>query len=410
MCREPWRVCIWHGRSTARFRGSALLAPAIAFAEEGFNVNEELREAIVGAEDKLKRFPAATALLFRRDKPLKRGARIEQPELAATLRTLAASGPEAFYTGSIADALVAEMQRGGGVITHEDLASYRPVEREPLRGRYRDLELVVAPPPSSGGITTLQILGMLEHFDLASRQPKPLIQVHLTVEAMARAFADRNTYLGDPAFVRIPLHGLLAPAYLEERARTISVDRATPASFVQPGDVWSHQSEGFRSLPARRESENTTHVSVVDAQGNVVALTTTLNGGFGSGVIVDGSGFFLNNEMDDFDARPGEPNMFGLVGSEANAIAPGKRMLSSMSPTIVLREGRPWLVLGARGGPRIITAVVQILLNRYEYGMDLEQAVAAPRLHHQWKPDVIWNEEGTFVRRRRAGPLGTHGT
>jgi len=373
-----------------------LFDAAIEFAEQGFDVNDELVRSITSAEARLAPFPVATALLFRNGQPLERGARIVQPELAATLRKIAAAGPKAFYAGEIADALVAEMQRGGGVVTHTDLAAYRAVERQPLRGRYRDLELVSAPPPSSGGTTLLQILGMLEPFDLRSREFGRLMATHLTVEAMKRAFADRNTYLGDPGFVEVPTNGLLAPEYLLERAQTISVDRATPSSFVKPGDVWSHQPHSFRSTAPAHESDNTTHVSIVDPLGNVVALSTTLNGNFGSGVIVEGAGFFLNNEMDDFDARPGEPNMYGLIGGEANAIEAGKRMLSSMAPTIVLKDGRPWLVLGARGGPRIITALVQILLNRYEFGLDLEEAAAAPRFHHQWQPDVIWNEARAF--------------
>ncbi len=373
-----------------------LLAPAIEFAEEGFLVNDELRRSIEGERERLAQFPGARTLLLPEGEPLEVGARVVQPQLAATLRTLAEDGPRAFYEGAIADALVAEMLRGGGLIKHEDLAAYRALERQPLRGRYRDLELVSAPPPSSGGITLLQILGLLQPFELATRDPRPLMQIHLMVEAMSRAFADRNTYLGDPGFVRVPLHGLLAPEYLAERARSISLDRATPSGFIKPGDVWSHQSLRFPPYPPPRESENTTHVSIVDRDGNIVALTTTINGGFGSCVVVEGAGFFLNNEMDDFDAAPGQPNMYGLVGGHTNAIEPGKRMLSSMAPTIVLRDGRPWLVIGARGGPRIITSLAQIVLNRYEFGMDLEQAVAAPRFHEQWWPDRIRYEEDAF--------------
>jgi gamma-glutamyltranspeptidase/glutathione hydrolase len=376
---------------------SRLLDDAIQLAEQGFEVNDELHRSIVGARH-LARFPAAMALLFKDGEALQPGARLVQPELASTLRKIATSGALAFYEGEIADALIAEMRRGAGVISRQDLAAYRAIERQPVRGRYRDLELVSAPPPSSGGIAMLQILGMLEHLDLGAREPKPMMQFHLMVEAMSRAFADRNTHLADPGFVQVPTLGLLAPEYLEARAKTISLDRHTPSSFVKPGDVWSQPSRRYRSTPQRHESDNTTHVSIVDADGGIVALSTTLNGGFGSGVIVEGAGFFLNNEMDDFDAQPGQPNQFGLVGGESNAIQPGKRMLSSMAPTIVLKDERPWLVFGARGGPRIITALIQILLNRYEFDMDLEQAVAAPRFHHQWLPDAIWSEEGTFDR------------
>jgi gamma-glutamyltranspeptidase/glutathione hydrolase len=343
-------------------------------------------------------------LFLPKGKLLRAGDLVVQPELARTLRLLAAEGPEVFYDGEIAAAIVAEMQSGGGFISAEDLASYRPLERRVLRGRYRDLEVLCMAPPSSGGVTLLQILGMLEGFDLARMEPHPAMPIHVMVEAMARAFADRNTYLGDPDFVPMPLQGMLSPAYLVERRGSISMDRATPSHFITAGDVWSFEEESFRrgkalepsladTLGAPREPDETTHLSVADEEGSVVALTTTLNGGFGNGVMVRGAGFLLNNEMDDFDAQPGVANMYGLVGGEANAIAPGKRMLSSMCPAIVLREGKPWLVVGARGGPRIITAVLQIIVGMRDFGMDLPSAVAAQRIHHQWKPDVLYYEE-----------------
>jgi gamma-glutamyltranspeptidase/glutathione hydrolase len=389
-----------------------LLEPAIRLAVRNLSVNDELKRAIGNEQAKLEQFPETASLLLSSGRPRRR---FKQPELAQTLQALATAGPDAFYRGTIADAIVREMQRGGGLITRTDLVDYRAIERQPLRGRYRDLEIVCAPPPSSGGVTLLQILGMLEGFDLAAFE-RPGAALHVAVESVSRAFVDRNTFLGDPDFVRMPLRGLLSHDYLEARRNSISGDRATPSRFLSAGDAWAYEPGTSETSPAvgastpigvsgvdstsvprpQRESPETTHVSIVDHDGNVVALTTTLNSGFGSGVMVQGAGFLLNNEMDDFDAQPGEPNQFGLVGGEINAIAPGKRMLSSMSPTIVLRDGEPWLVLGARGGPRIITTILQIILNVYERKVDLQQAVAAGRIHHQWLPDILWHEEGAL--------------
>jgi len=404
-----------------------LLAPAIELAEKGFEVNEELSRSIDEDREKLMRYPAAAALLLQNGHPLPPGRRIVQPDLARTLRAIAEQGPQAFYEGDIATAIEAEMRSGGGLITRADLAAYRPIEREVLRGRYRDLEILSMPPPSSGGITLLQILGMAEGFDLEHAEPRLGQPIHLLAEVMSRAFADRNHYLGDPGFVSIPVRGMLAPEYLASRCRSISMDRATPRRFVVHGNPWPFEvrlekpqaaatdpsqdvfeagSAGDSTATApdssaapspHQEPDQTTHVSIVDTEGNVVAMTTTLNGGFGSGVIVGGAGFLLNNEMDDFDARPGAANQFALVGGEANEIAPGKRMLSSMAPTIVLREGRPWLVLGARGGPRIITAIAQVIVSVRDFGADLPAAVAAKRFHHQWLPDVILYEEGAIT-------------
>jgi gamma-glutamyltranspeptidase/glutathione hydrolase len=385
-----------------------LLQPAIRLAERNFSPNDELKRALAAERDKLERYPEGASVMLSRGKARRR---FKQPELAQTLRTLASAGPDAFYRGTLAAAIEREMQRGGGLITRDDLSGYRAIERTPLRGRYRDLEIICAPPPSSGGVTLLQILALLEGFELQAIE-RPGQTQHVALEATARAFADRNTFLGDPDFVQMPLRGLLSPRYLDTRRRTISLDRSTPSQFLAAGDAWAFDSDPSASARPRAdstrvpqlqpESPETTHVSIVDVEGNAVALTTTLNSGFGSGVMVQGAGFFLNNEMDDFDAQPGQPNQFGLVGGEINAIEPGKRMLSSMAPTIVLRDGEPWLVLGARGGPRIITAVLQIILNVYERRMNLQEAVAAGRLHHQWLPDVVWHEEGALTDEVRA--------
>jgi gamma-glutamyltranspeptidase/glutathione hydrolase len=377
----------------------SLIAPALKLAQDGFAVNEELARVLVDEYPRYGRFAASRDLFAPQGKPLRAGQKLVQKDLARTLRLLATSGPLTFYEGAAADLMVKEVARAHGLMTAADLAAYRAVERVPLRGRYRDLEILVPPPPSSGGITLLQMLSMLEPNDLASLRPASAARVHLAVEVMTRAFADRASYLGDPDFVRVPVAGLLAPAYLAVRRQGLGFDRATPG--VVPGDAWQFDPEGRAPVVAPVPSfadtaGSTTHLSVVDAAGNCVALTTTLNAEMGSGVLVPGAGFLLNNEMDDFSAKPGAPNQFHLVGTETNAIAPGKRMLSSMTPAIVRRAGRPWLVLGSRGGPRIITAVMNVILDVRDNALPLRDAVAAPRFHHQWQPNLIWHEPGAF--------------
>jgi gamma-glutamyltranspeptidase/glutathione hydrolase len=390
--RQPWR---------------SLVAPAIRLAQDGFAVNTDLAAAIEGELPLLRRFPASADLLAPKGKPLRAGQRLVQKALARTLRLVAQSGPLTFYEGAVAERIVEEMERGGGFIGREDLGRYRAMERQPLRGRYRDLQILVPPPPSSGGVTMLEILALLEYYDLGGTGPRSTYRVHLTAEAMARAFADRATFLGDPEFVRVPLVGLLAPQYIAGLQAGIAMERATPAGGVRPGDPWRHE-PGGAAVPVGtagwdtlrvpgadgRESDHTTHLSVVDAEGNVAALTTTLNGQFGCGVLVPETGVFLNNEMDDFVSKPGAPNMFGLVGGAANAIEPGKRMLSSMAPAIVFRNRRPWLVLGSAGGPRIITTVLNVVLDMRDHGLSLEAAMANPRFHHQWMPDAVSFESG----------------
>lgn len=370
----------WSKYGTLPWR--TLVAPAILLANEGFPINAELAESIAGDRRNLSRHDATRALFLPNGKPLRAGERLIQRDLARTLKQLAVSGPLAFYEGTIAELLVKEMQAGGGLVTMDDLARYRAIERPPLRGRYRDLEIVTVPPPSSGGVTLLQMLAMLEPYDLSQFQPLSTQRVHLTSEVMARAFADRNTYLGDPDFVRLPLVGMLDPVYIASLRASIVLDRAT--AEVRPGDPWV-------------EHDQTTHISVVDDEGNCVSLTTTLNDEFGCRTLVTGAGFLLNNEMDDFSAKPGAANLYLLTGTEANAIAPGKRMLSSMTPTIVFRNRRPWLVVGSPGGPRIITTVLNVVLDVHEHGMSLQDAVAAPRFHHQWSPNVLWHEPGAFA-------------
>ncbi|HSJ13620.1 MAG TPA: gamma-glutamyltransferase [Longimicrobiales bacterium] len=365
-----------------------LLAPAIRLAEEGFTVDAALARSIRGAADLLGRFPASAALLMPGGAPPAAGARWRNPDLAATLRRIAERGPAGFYEGETADLIVAEMKRGGGLITHEDLRRYQALWREPVAFEYRGHRVLSMPPPSSGGLTLALIANTLEGYPLRELGPYSTATLHLTAEAMRRAFADRNHFMGDPDFVSVPQARLLSQAYADSLRARIDPERASRSADVRPG------------LGASTESQHTTHFSVVDAQGNAVALTTTINELYGSGVTVAGAGFLLNDEMDDFAAKPGTPNMYGLRQGEANAIAPGKRMLSAMTPTIVLDPaGAPMLITGARGGPRIITATFQVLSNVIDHGMDIGAAVHAPRIHHQHLPDEL-----------RAEPRGLTGT
>jgi gamma-glutamyltranspeptidase/glutathione hydrolase len=319
----------------------------------------------------------------------------KQPELARTLDRIARWGAVDFYDGETAHILANEMAKNGGLITLADLHNYQAVERTPLEGDYKGYHIMTSPLPSSGGVGLLQMLAMLngtgyEKFGAGSAE-----SYHYVAEVMRRYFADRSKYLGDPDFVNNPISALLAPAYIKSRRATIDPDRATPGDQTSPG------------LATANEGADTTHYSIVDEQGNAVAITYTLNNGYGSGVTVPGAGFLLNDEMDDFAAKPGEPNMFGLVQGERNSIAPGKRPLSSMAPTIILKDGKPFMVLGAPGGPMIITAVLQVILNVIDFGMNLQDAIDFPRIHHQWKPDRLDAEAGvspdTIARLQRMG-------
>lgn len=362
-----------------------IIEPAIRLAEEGFIVDEAFARSVAAEAERLRRFPASAALFLPGGEPLRAGTRWRNPDLAAVLRRIAEQGPAGFYEGETADLIVAEMRRGGGIITHEDLASYRAVWREPVEFEYRGHRVISMPPPSSGGLTLALIANILEGYDLGALGWNSPEAIHLVAEAMRRAFADRNHFLGDPDFVPVPRERFLSKDYARELRESIARDRATPSERVLPGGA-------TRVIGA--EGDHTTHFSVVDAHGNAVALTTTINSLYGSAVTVTGAGFLLNNEMDDFAAKPGEPNQFGLVQGEANAIEPGKRMLSAMTPTIVLApDGSPLLVTGARGGPRIISATFQILSNVVDHGMPLGAAVAVPRIHHQHLPDVLYYEE-----------------
>jgi gamma-glutamyltranspeptidase/glutathione hydrolase len=350
-----------------------VLQPAIRLADEGFVVDSVLFGSLRGSRDYISRFEGKN-VFYPNGEPLPPGTRFRQPALARTLRLIAEQGPDAFYKGEVADSLVAGMTRGGGIITKEDLARYKPEWREPIASTYRGYKLFTMPPSSSGGVTITETLNILETYD--SLPPFGSVgYTHVLASAYQRAFIDRNSKLGDPAFVQVPLEKLTSKSYARELRKTIAPNKASPTPVLE------------RTIA---DGNHTTHYSVVDGAGNAVATTTTINNGYGSGVYLTGPGFFMNDEMDDFAAQPGKPNMFGLVQGEQNAIAPGKRMLSAMSPTIVLDpSGNLLLVVGAAGGPRIITATSQVILNVIQNHMTLADAMRAPRLHHQALPDTI---------------------
>ncbi|MBX6363321.1 MAG: gamma-glutamyltransferase [Gemmatimonadetes bacterium] len=359
-----------------------LLAPAIRLAEQGFRVDEQLHRSIANAAKRLAKYPASAALFLPGGQPPAVGSTFRNPDLAAVLKRIAEQGPAGFYEGETAELIAAEMKRGGGIITTEDLKRYRAHWREPVEFVYRGHRVLSMPPASSGGLTLALMANILDGYDLKALGWHSPAALHLMAEASRRAFADRNEFLADPDFVDVPAARFLSPEYAAKLRATISRDRATPSAQIRPG------------LAALRDGNHTTHFGVVDAQGGAVALTTTLNELYGSGVTIAGTGIVMNDEMDDFAAKPGAPNMFGLVQGEANAIAPGKRPLSAMTPTIVLDEdGRPLLVTGARGGPRIISATFDVLSNVLDYGMDVAAAVNAPRIHHQHLPDILYYEE-----------------
>ena len=361
-----------------------LLTPAVKFASEGFPVSYAMSTSLKSKQstEHLGAFPESKRIFLRNGKAFEMGDTLKQPELAVVLGRIAKQGAKDFYEGETARKLAAEMAANGGLVNLDDLKNYQAVERVPLTGKYKGYEVITAPPPSSGGIGVLQMMGMLEGTNYEKSGSGSAASYHYLAEAMRRYNADRSEYLGDPDFFKVPVKRLLDPAYLKERRASIDPDHATPSDKIRPG-----------KYPAMESSE-TTHFSIVDAEGNAVALTYTLNGGYGSGVTVPGLGFLLNNEMDDFAAKPGVANMFGLIQGESNAIAPGKRPLSSMTPTIVLKDGKLFLVVGAPGGSRIITAVTQVILNVIDFKMNIQDAVDAPRIHHQWMPDRLEFEKG----------------
>ncbi|MFQ5890371.1 MAG: gamma-glutamyltransferase [Gemmatimonadota bacterium] len=357
-----------------------LLEPAVRLARDGFVIAGQHHRSIRRESQRLSRYPASAAVFLPGGEAPPIGSRFRQPDLARTLHAIAEEGASVFYTGWIADSIAAEMRRGGGLVDRESLAAYRAVWREPIQVEYRGYEILSVPPPSSGGVTLGELLNIVEGYDLGALGWHSAEAIHVAAEAMRRAYGDRNYYLGDPDFVDMPLARLLSQAYADSLAASIDPGHASPSS-------------AFNKVPT--ESTQTTHFSVIDSAGNAVAVTTTLNGGFGSAVVVRGAGFVLNNEMDDLTAKPGVPNAYGLVQGEANAIRPGKRPLSAMTPTIVIApDGRTELITGTPGGSTIITTVFQIITNHIDFRLPVQTSVNAPRFHHQNLPDQIYYERG----------------
>ncbi len=373
-------------RLYATFDWVELIEPAALLADEGFPVSRELAVSLRRIRQYIDEYPALGKFQRRDGRPLLRENILYQPDLAATLRRIAREGPEDFYKGKTAELIVGEMERGGGLLTKADLENYREVLRPPVTGSYRGLEVISAPPSSSGGTMLIEILNILENFELEKQDFHSEESVHWIIEAEKRAFADRAKYMGDPDFVDMPVSMLVSKKYAGKLASSI-VEKATPPEKLD------------NPVPTvGEESEETTHYSIVDQYGNAVSVTTTLNSAYGSKVVVRGAGFLLNNEMDDFSIKPGYPNLYGLTGGEANAIAPGKRMLSSMAPTIVLKEGDLFLILGTPGGSTIITTIAQIIVNIVDFCMSPLEAVSAGRFHNQYLPDIVYHEKGIFPR------------
>jgi gamma-glutamyltranspeptidase/glutathione hydrolase len=362
---------------------ASLAAPAIELAKMGFPISYDTANSLRTSEA-ISRDAESRRIFQRSGKYFEPDEILVQPELAATLERIASLGSKDFYEGETARRLAAAMSAHAGLITAQDLKAYKVGERQALQGAYHGYNLLTAPPPSCGGVGVLQMLNMLDGTGYEKSGAGSAASIHFVAEAMRRFFADRSQYFGDPDFLKIPIKELLSRRYAEERRRSISPEHATPSSDIGPGALTGH------------ESTETTHYSVVDAEGNAVAVTYTLNGRHGSGVTPPGLGFLLNNEMDDFTSKPGVPNMFGLLQGEANAIAPRKRPLSSMTPTIVTRDGKLFLVLGSPGGATIPSTVLLVTLNAVDFSMDVQQAVDSPRFHHQWMPDELRLEETGF--------------
>lgn len=359
-----------------------VVMPSVKLARNGFTLSYSIARGLRGAQRTLGQFPESKRIYQNNGAYYEAGQTLRLPELARTLERIAKRGPDEFYQGETAKRFAAAMASNGGLITEEDLRAYQPAERKPLLGKYRGHDIIAAPPPSSGGVGMLQMMAMLDRLDYSKAGMGSARHAHILAEVMRRFYADRSQFLGDPDFVKVPVASLLSNDYIAARAKSITLDRATPSTNLKHG-----------AIPPE-ESPETTHLSIVDEKGNAVSLTYTLNGGYGSGVTVPGLGFLLNNEMDDFSAKPGAPNMFGAVGGEANAIQPGKRMLSSMTPTIVTKDGKLELVIGAPGGTRIITGVMQAILHVLDFKLTMQDAIDAPRMHHQWMPDKLYLERG----------------
>lgn len=363
-----------------------VIAPAIKLAEEGFGVTFELAQIFKGRMKRFSRNKAAMDVFYKNTDfgyvPYDVGEVLVQSDLSKTLKRISDKGVDGFYKGVTADLIVKEMKAGGGIITHEDLENYVVREMDPVQGKYRGYDVVSMPPPSSGGVHIVQILNVLENYDLKAMGAGSADTIHVMAEAMKYAYADRSEHLGDPAFHAVPLNWLVSKDYSKEIIKNIDMDKARPSNDINPGK------------PSPYESQDTTHFSVLDAAGNAVVNTYTLNFSYGSGIVVPGAGFLLNNEMDDFSAKPNTMNGYGLLGGIANQVDAGKRPLSSMTPTILLKDGKPVLLTGSPGGSRIITTVLQSILNVVDHGMNVAEAIHVPRMHHQWKPDRIMVEPG----------------
>lgn len=357
------------------------LKPAIELAKYGFPVTEELRDSLFQFESRLLKSIESKKVFFRdKGQPPEVGEMLKQKDLAWVLKQISEKGSDGFYKGKVAKKIIKFMNKDGGIITKDDLVSYKPVIRMPVTGTYRGYEIYSMPPPSSGGVHLIQILNILENYNMAEYKQNSPESIHIMAEAMKLAYADRSKYLGDPDFADIPVKELTSKKYASILQKKINKNKSLESSKIKPGNPY--------------ESHDTTHYSVMDKFGNLVSNTYTLNFPYGTGISVPGTGILLNNEMDDFSSKPGSPNAYGLLGNEYNAIEPEKRMLSSMTPTIVLKDGKPFLVTGSPGGSRIITTVLQILTNTIDYNMDIAQATAAPRIHNQWLPDKLFVEKG----------------
>jgi gamma-glutamyltranspeptidase / glutathione hydrolase len=386
-------LALAHARyGSGKFTLAELIAPALKLAREGIRVEDDLVDSLLLATPRLERWPSTAKIFFKaKGTPLGEGDRLVQTDLATTLEELAQSGPRGFYDGPVADKIVAAVRDAGGSMTRDDLKRYRAMVRKPIRGTYRGYTIAAMPPPSSGGVHLVEMLNILEGYPLRKLGAGSPQSAHLMVEAMKRAYADRAEYLGDSDKVKVPIARLISKSYGASLRSAIDPEHARASLEIRPNTAAPASSGG-----------NTTHFSIVDRFGNAVANTYTLNFNYGLGLVADGTGIVLNNELDDFAAKPGVPNAFGLTGGRANEPGANKRPLSSMSPTIVLKHGKPVLVTGAPGGSRIITTVLQVILNFVDYDMNVAQAVAAPRLHHQWLPDEIVAEKGVGADTIRA--------
>ncbi len=355
-----------------------VMAPAIALAEDGIEVTAGLSESLEALSDRLQKWPSTKKIFFKADgSAYQPGERLKQPELAKSLKLIAAKGADGFYKGETASKLVKAVNDAGGIMSLQDLANYEAIAREPVKGNYRGYEIVSMPPPSSGGIHIVQILNILEGYPLKDYGQNSAQTIHLMAEAMQLAYADRAEYLGDSDFIDVPASGLTSQAYANKLRTLINPDKATPAATIKANN------------PLPYESDQTTHFSIVDKDGNAIANTYTLNFSYGTGLVAEGTGILLNNEMDDFSAKPGTPNGYGLIGGDANAVEANKRPLSSMSPTLVFKDSKPYIVTGSPGGSRIITTVTQIISNVIDHDMNIAEATHAPRIHDQWLPDEI---------------------